>query len=167
MPGKYSPELADELVKSYEDLGAVSFACDAVGISKPTFYDWMHRGERGEEPYQSLYFRMRKARAVKAGKLIRIAEDDKGGAMFLLERLFPAEFGANGRQFQDAMQTILDQVLPRLSESAQRELLDAITAIGRERTGETGVAHPEAAGAGAIETEGELVERRQLEPGTE
>lgn len=168
MPGKYSPQLAEAWLQSYEELGAVSFACDTVGIHKVTFYDWMDKGSRGVEPYEDFYFRARRARAKRAGKLVEIAEGDKGGAMFLLERLFPAEFGPHGRSFQDAMQTIMDAVLPRLSETCQREVLDAIAAIQRERSGdsEPGMADPEASGAGAIEAEGELVEHKQLESGS-
>src|SRR3990172_1842099 len=169
MPGKFSPELADQWVKAYQELGAVSFACDAVGISKVSFYDWMHRGERGEEPYQAFYYSARRARAKKAGKLIQIVEGDKGGAAFLLGALFPAEFGQSGRAGRDAMQTLLDAVWPYLSDGARGEFLSAITAIERQRAGisEPGVADGEAPGDGAIETEGVSVEHRRLEPGTE
>jgi hypothetical protein len=161
MPGKFSPELADQWVKAYQELGAVSFACDAVGISKVSFYDWMHRGERGEEPYQEFYYSARRARAKKAGKLIQIVEGDKGGAAFLLGALFPAEFGQSGRAGRDAMQTLLDAVWPHLSDGARGEFLSAITAIERQRAGisEPGVADGEEAGTGSevIDAVGESV----------
>jgi hypothetical protein len=171
MAGKYTQELATELVAAYADLGAVSFACDAVGISKVTFYDWMHRGERGEEPYQELFFAFRRQRAQLAKELIQEARVDKGGAAFLLTQLFPAEFGQSGKAGRDAMQTILDTVWPHLSDSARQEFLSAISAVERQRAGagESAVAEPEEARAGAIDVEGECIERqpRRLESGPE
>lgn len=38
-------------------------AAEAAGISKRTFYRWIERGERGEEPFAGLEARVRQARA--------------------------------------------------------------------------------------------------------
>lgn len=129
MPNKYTDALGNQLVKAYTQLGAISLACDASGINKTTLYDWMHRGANGEEPYQSLYFRMRVARAKKAKALMVAAAKDKGGPQFLLERLFPAEFGQNNRSNQHAMEALLERIFPLISLEAQHEILEALMAL--------------------------------------
>jgi transposase len=168
MRDKYTEALGNRLVKAYTQLGAVSFSCDAVGIHKTTFYDWMHRGERGEKPYQSLYFRMRQARAAKAKQLMVAARKDKGGPQFLLERLFPAEFGASGKSGRDAMQTLLELVFPLISESARGEVLDALDTIERRRSGggesELADSAADRPGSSVIETTGHAVRLGPGEP---
>jgi len=167
---KWSVERGERWVAAYERLGSVTFACDAVGISCPTFYDWMRRGAEGLDPELSdFYFAARAARAAHAQELMIAARRDKGGPQFLLERLFPAEFGAPAKAGREAMQQLLELVLPRLSLQARVEVLDALAAIERERSGagEQRVAGAAEADAGAIDADGELVEHRRLEPSTE
>lgn len=168
MPSKYTDALGNQLVKAYTQLGAISFTCDAVGINKTTLYDWMHRGANGEEPYQSLYFRMRAARVKKAKALMVAAAKDKGGPQFLLERLFPADFGASGKSARDAMQTLLEQVFPLISESARGEVLDALDTIERRRSGggesELADSAADRAGSSVIETTGHAVRLGPGEP---
>jgi len=169
MAGKFNDDMATLWVQAYEEIGAVSFACDAVGITSATFYAWMAKGEQGVPGYSEFYYAARRARAKHALQLVQAARKDKGGPAFLLERLFPAEFGAPARAARDAMQVLLDMVLPRVSLQARSEVLDALAAIERERagTGEPGVAEPEAVGTGALDVVGVVTGHRQLEPGTE
>lgn len=129
MPSKYTDALGNQLVKAYGELAAISFTCDACGINKSTLYDWMHRGANGEEPFQDLYFRMRRARAANAKRLMIAARKDRGGPAFLLERLFPAELAQNSRPNQHAMQTLLERIFPLISHEAQGEILDALIAL--------------------------------------
>jgi hypothetical protein len=168
MHSKLTEVLGNQLVKAYRELGAVSFSCDAVGISRVTFYDWMRRGEAGEEPYQSLYFRMRQARSKNAKALMVAARKDKGGPAFLLERLFPAEFGASGKSGRDAMQTLLELVFPLIDESARGQVLDALDTIERRRSGggesELADSAADRAGSSVIETTGHAVRLGPGEP---
>ena len=170
MSGKFGPkwskERAARWVKSYREIGNVTFACDAADITPKTFYAWMERGSQGERPFKDFYYEARQARAKRASSLVRRAEKDKGGPAFLLERLFPAEFGPSGKSGRDAMQALLELVMPLLSESARGEVLDALDTIERQRSGsgESAVADSAAdrSRPSIIETTGHAV---QLGPG--
>jgi hypothetical protein len=143
------------------NVGAFFLACDAVGVNRTTAWGWLEKGRKGIEPYDEFAALVGKSRAEVAGKLMFQAQTDKGGPAFLLERLFPSEFGLKAKAGQDAMELLMDQVLPRISQSAQQEVLDALAAVRRERSGEPGVADSEAAGVGAeavIDVDGEPVE---------
>ncbi len=100
-PTKLTPELI-EIVERLIDSGmSVSAVCDAVGVARPTFYQWVSLGEKGtsKDIYTEFADRVKKARAiVQARWLERIevaAQDPKTwtAAAWLLERSFPQEFG--------------------------------------------------------------------------
>lgn len=159
---KWSEERAALWVSAYREMGNITFACDAVGITPKTFYAWMERGERGDPGFESFYFEAKRARASRANELMKAAERDKGGPAFLLGALFPSEFGQSGRAGRDAMQTILDTVWPHLSDGARQEFLSALATVERQRAGasDSGVADGQAdrAGPAVIDVAGESVQ---------
>lgn len=172
MSGKFGPkwskERAARWVKAYRKIGNVTFACDAADITPKTFYAWMERGSQGERPYQDFYYEARQARAARASSLVRLTEKDKGGPAFLLERLFPAEFGPSGKSGRDAMQTLLELVFPLIDESARSQVLDALDTIERQRSGggqsELADSAADRAGSSVIETTGHAVRLGPGEP---
>ncbi len=50
----WTPELQDKLVNSIRAGNYAEVAARAAGISKDTFYKWLLRGGKGEEPFKSL-----------------------------------------------------------------------------------------------------------------
>jgi hypothetical protein len=167
---EFTPEVGKAIVDAMARSGYFYWACDAVGVKRRRGSYWRELGRQGKEPYASFELEVMKVRASTGEALLELVKNDKGGPQFALAQMFPAEFGLTGRSFQDAMHTILDAVLPRLSESAANEVVDALTAIQRERSGlgEPGVADSEEVGAGSavIDAVGESV-RRELPASTE
>lgn len=67
-----SPKQIDAIVESLE---AGSFACQAfaaAGISNATYYNWLKRGDKGEEPYAELLQRVRTAEASAEDRAVKI-----------------------------------------------------------------------------------------------
>jgi transposase len=97
----------DVTARVCEHLRRGGYAVDAAvtaGIDESTFYDWMRRGKKGEEPFAQF------AQSVKAAKRERvqalceqISSDPTWQAKaWLLERTDPKRFGRNDRVKLDA-----------------------------------------------------------------
>lgn len=140
----------------------LNYACQATGQNYYTVKDWLEKGAAGVEPYVDFWIEMGKARASKMRSLVEMAQKDKGGPAFLLERVFPSDFGPRSRGRQEAVQALLDEVLPRLDEETQLRVLDVLETIERERArdGDLGVGDGQEAGdnSAPIDAEGEPVE---------
>jgi hypothetical protein len=66
-----SPEVLAAVVATIE-AGAFDWvAAEAAGIGRRTFYDWLRRGEAGEEPYAEFLVAVRRARASARGEAER------------------------------------------------------------------------------------------------
>ena len=48
---KLNPELQEEIVKRIRAGNYIRVACQAVGISHTTYFDWLKKGEEGRSPY--------------------------------------------------------------------------------------------------------------------
>lgn len=72
-------------------------ACECGGISKQTGYDWLKRGENGEQPYLTFSDAVKKAQALGEYALVRIVQNASlkswQAAAWLLERRFPDRWG--------------------------------------------------------------------------
>lgn len=100
---KLTDELIAELCK-YKKAGLTNKAvCDAAGISEPTFYDYLKRGEAnvgaGKSTIFSKFFKSYK-KAETQHKLLRLQQIAKAAeegnwqaAAWELERCYPAEYG--------------------------------------------------------------------------
>lgn len=94
-------ELADRLVQAVVRL-PITLAAAKVGVGRRTVYDWLARGETGEEPYATLTTRIAAARAEFAE--LRLREIESAGSQarnsgwkasaWYLERCWPDLFGA-------------------------------------------------------------------------
>jgi hypothetical protein len=97
-PTKLTPEVRERVADAI-GLGAYAEqAARAAGISPSTYYDWLRRGEAGEEPFSefSETIRVREAQAeVDAIRVIRQAADggDWRAAGHYLERRHPERWG--------------------------------------------------------------------------
>jgi transposase len=72
-------------------------ACECGGVSKQTGYDWLKRGEAGEEPFLTFSDAVKKAQALGEYALVRTIQDATvkhwQAAAWLLERRFPERWG--------------------------------------------------------------------------
>jgi hypothetical protein len=72
-----SPAVRTALIEAIEGGAFDWVAAEAAGISRRTFYDWMKRGEAGEEPFAELVGVLRRARAtarVGAERTVRLRD---------------------------------------------------------------------------------------------
>ncbi len=60
---KCTPEMIDRIVKLIRAGNYAQIAAACVGIASSTFYEWLTRGGRGEEPYRALAEAVEKAKA--------------------------------------------------------------------------------------------------------
>lgn len=72
-------------------------ACEFGGISKQTGYDWLKRGNNGEEPFLTFSDAVKKAQAIGEYALVHIVQSASvkswQAAAWLLERRFPDRWG--------------------------------------------------------------------------
>ena len=94
---KLTPEVQDNIVKYIENGGYAKDAVLAVGIDEGTYYNWIKRGSKGEEPYFKFFKSIKKARAkaiMKNVLTIQIAAQTQWqAAAWWLERTSPADWG--------------------------------------------------------------------------
>lgn len=94
---KLTPELQDKIIKYIKAGNYVETACDAVGINKTTYYDWIKKGEAGKEPYLNYANAIKKAKAeaiIKNVLVIQIAaKKNWQAAAWWLERTCYKLFG--------------------------------------------------------------------------
>jgi hypothetical protein len=166
----YSAAIHAALVDAIRKVGFIETACDLIQVPRSSVYYWMRRGRAGVAPFDQFLADVLSARAQKQIDLEGVARFDKGGAQWLLSKMFQAQYGERAKDTREVAQTLIEAVLHRMSPSAQIEFLDAIEAFERERvSGEPGVSGGEEAGdreAEAIDVDGESVEPRRLESGT-
>ena len=60
---KLTPELQEQIVKYIKSGNYIETACDAVSINKQTYYNWLERGEKGEQPFLGFLDAIKKAKA--------------------------------------------------------------------------------------------------------
>lgn len=153
---------ARAIIAAFRRVGMLNYACQATGQNYHTVRYWLEQGAAGVEPYVDFWVEMNKARASNMRSLVEMAKKDKGGPAFLLERVFPSDFGPRSRSRQEAVQALLDEVLPRLDSETRLKVLGVLQAIERERArdGELGVADGQSAtgGSAPIDVDGESVE---------
>lgn len=90
-----TPELVETLC-SFIRLGLpIRRAAESAGMGESTYYSWMSKGEKGEEPYVEFVETIRTAEA-EAQKLLIQKVQDEGGPQnwqWILERRWPEEWG--------------------------------------------------------------------------
>ncbi|WP_319507180.1 hypothetical protein [uncultured Methanolobus sp.] len=94
-------EVSEPLIKLLKSGVPVIHACDVVGITSVTYYDWMKRGElETTGQYHDFYLLVKQARAEAVARNVAIiqkaAPHTWQAAAWWLERSCPAEFGKRG-----------------------------------------------------------------------
>lgn len=104
MNNRFDKETVDILLAEIGKGMPIRLACAKARISPRTYYNWVARGEGGEEPYVGFVDELEAVRADTASRMLDIiagaARGDHGqpnwtAAMTWLERVFPEDFGRN------------------------------------------------------------------------
>jgi transposase len=118
-PCKLTDEVHKQIVAHLRIGAYVETAAAAAGIVKSTFYDWLRRGETGEEPFASFSADVARVTAeVEIELLCEVRTGDKDrwrSAMTLLERKFPKRWGQR------------TELTLKNSDSPTKEAFDALT----------------------------------------
>lgn len=108
--------------------GVIQDTCNKAGISRKTFYNWMHSDEEEHKPFQERYEKLKK----KAKKSLRdiavnsLIKNVKGGNQraieFLLKKQFSEEWGDEPvKQNDTSLENLSVSDLLRLLELAQKK----------------------------------------------
>jgi orotate phosphoribosyltransferase-like protein len=122
-PYKLNDNLIDRIARLIDTGMSINAVCDAVGVSRASFYQWMSLGSQPDRSdiYVRFVTEIRKARAgVQARWLekIEIASQDPKtwtAAAWLLERSFPQEFGRRSQVDVTVREDVVAEI-ERLSE---------------------------------------------------
>ena len=114
-PLKLNAELQERLLSYLRKGNYVETAAACAGIHKDTFYEWMKRGAKGEEPYASFAEAVHAALAEgEAQDLERIgnaASEQWQAAAWRLERRHPERWSRNDRVKVEAKIDVSDDEL--------------------------------------------------------
>lgn len=123
-PTSLTPEVRRDILKAIESGAYAVTAAQYAGIGKSTFFSWMVRGSRGEEPYSELLDAVTKAKAKVKATMTQvilkaaIGDKEKGlppdwrAALAFLERTAPDEFGKR-------LRIVTDDEMERAGEAAK------------------------------------------------
>ena len=121
-PTKLTSELTAEIVK-YIRLGSyIEVACQAVGITKETYYDWLTKAEAGSKAHQQFSYAIKKAQAEAELRLLADIEangDQWQRQAWKLERRFNDRWGRKDKI--DATVTVnpLEELVKRFGETGE------------------------------------------------
>lgn len=91
---KLTPELARRLCKIIAMPCTIRSACEATGTGEATFFQWLSRGEKGEQPFAEFAQAVMRARGQGKTKILRSIwdSDDMRVKLEALARIYPDEF---------------------------------------------------------------------------
>ena len=96
MRSKLSPSIQKAICESLKNGNYGYVAAEAAGITERTYYNWLRRGEDGEEPFFQFFQAVKRAEAQGKERLVRIvrlaAKTSWQAAMTILERRHPCRW---------------------------------------------------------------------------
>ena len=101
-PTKLTPELQERICGIISKGNSITTACQSVGISETTFYQWKEKGENAPDSvYGEFLCALNKAESDAKQELLQYVKDaaprNWQAAMTVLERRWPNEFGRRDR----------------------------------------------------------------------
>ena len=149
-PRKFTPERRKAILREMEAGVAMSRAAKMHGVDHSTVRDWIRKGLEDHDAgkataYASFAVKAEEHRAAALARaekhVYERAQTDDEMARWLLERRIPEEFGRTDRlkvQIDTAVQELLDEIQPHVSEGAFDELVSAIVRVRGIDLGELG-----------------------------
>ena len=78
-PTELTPALKEEIVKIVREGNYFSVAAACCGVSTKTLYNWIERGDNGEEPYETFVHALKTAAAQAEQESVRIGKEGGPG----------------------------------------------------------------------------------------
>jgi len=141
---KYTPELKQKLCKLLREGNFVKTACDAVGISTPTYYLWQKESEEGNPTFKDFAHDVKKAIADAETEVVGILKQlalgdeedppDFRAIQFYLTRRHP-HWNENKRieiEVNDKMEEIFDKIQGVLPEEYYNAVLSTLGEMDEE-----------------------------------
>jgi hypothetical protein len=133
-PTSLDPETVERFCAAIGRGNTIPSACALSGISERTYYNWVARGDAGEEPFMQFLQALKTARAEfeqKQLQLIQSASYDDAkhwtAAAWLLERTNPKRWSLRVRQaVEEELESALDRLRSRLSPETYNQVLAAL-----------------------------------------
>jgi transposase len=123
-PTNLTPECHATIVKAVRQGMYVKSAVEGAGITEATYYRWLERGRRGEEPFESFLIDVEQASAEATldalGVIRKAAETDWRAAAWFLERRFPGQYGKHARSSREDETVAFDSVATDAEEVLRR-----------------------------------------------
>lgn len=126
---KYNRKKAEAICKLVSLGVPIPAAAASEGICKSTLYNWRAAGERGEKPFDQFLHQLEvalgKAEAAITLNVVKLSRDDWKAGAWWLERHNPDQ----DQKLQAALQALIEEVRPLMSETAYAELIQAIAQL--------------------------------------
>lgn len=139
-PTSLTPEVQDAIVASIQDGNYRTTAAQSAGVCERSLYNWLERGEKGEEPYAEFMQAMKRAEASAESNLLdqirhaQPAVTGEGGhgadlwqaKAWIMERRWPKRWAQRVRQqVTEEIDAFTDRLQRRLDDATYRKVLDA------------------------------------------
>jgi len=142
---KISQDVVNKICEYISKGNYISVSCEAVGISRETFYNWLELGEKRVEPYFTLLTEFKKAEADaeanRVAKLHLAGEKSWQANAWLLERKQPDRWGQTQRIHQTVdMSPEAKSYMAALTQANQQLVIEGearVLPAGRDNEGVT------------------------------
>ncbi len=139
-PTSLTPEVQARVVEALERGHYRSTAVRLAKISERTLYNWLERGEKGEEPYAEFMQAIKEAEAVAEDNLLVAISTAQPGIpgeggrgadpwqsrAWVMERRWPKRWAARVRPaVTEELDAFTDRLQRRLDDATYRKVLDA------------------------------------------
>lgn len=122
----FTPEVRRAILRSLKSGAFIKDACDAAGICRKTYYNWMANAQEGIEPFESFFDEIDKIRAdvissVLSSIVSQTKSDWRAGAWYL-EKVRPFDFGRWVGQMMPPDKLSDDQIYEQVTSMYQAVL---------------------------------------------
>jgi len=99
-PTRLNAALTKRLCKHISNACTVQAACECENISTKSFFEWVSRGEKGEQPFSHFRDAVMRARGWFKARVCKsiIEEKDWRARLELLARIYPLEFARSAER---------------------------------------------------------------------
>jgi hypothetical protein len=113
-----TPELTKRLCKLLSGACTIKTSCEVCDVSEKSFFEWISRGEKGEQPFSQFRASVTRARGVAKAKIVRSILDypDWRAKLEILARVFPDEYGRTEPRVIIVQQNPVPQMPPPVME---------------------------------------------------